>query len=151
MIHFEHFKKYAVTPITRHFPRPRRATQHLMAFAAHESRGGTYMQQISGPAMGPYQMEPPTKRLVDRWVGRHRGDPIWGTDVYLNSPMDELRTDLKCATWYARILLLADPSPLAALDDWEALYGVYRQVWRPGKPPTLEGFREAHRAWRRGV
>lgn len=150
MINYEQFKKYAVTPITRHFPSPRKATQHLMAFAAHESVGATYMHQIKGPAMGPYQMEPPTKRLVDRWVDR-RDHATWGMEVYHLAPMDELRTDLKCATWYARILLLADPSPLAPLDDWEAIYGIYRQVWRPGKPPTPEGFRRAHRAWKRGV
>tara|TARA_Y100001938_G_scaffold149066_1_gene234687 strand:+ start:7555 stop:8022 length:468 start_codon:yes stop_codon:yes gene_type:complete len=154
MINYRQFKQYAVRPITKHFPTPVKAEQCLMAFAAHESLGGTYMQQIRGPAMGPYQMEPPTKNLVDRWVRLSQPDAtkapfIWARGTYHNAPLDELRTDLKCATWYARLLLLADPHPLPKLEDWDAVYETYLRVWRPGKPPTKAQFKQAHVRWMR--
>lgn len=151
MIDFQQFKKYAVRPICKEFQSPFKAEKCLMAFAAHESLGGKYMQQIRGPAMGPYQMEPPTKKLVDRWILRQGKLDIehWGTDLYWNAPLEELRTDLKCATWYARILLLADPYPLPGIEDWEGIYRTYRRVWGPGKPPSYECLMNQYEVWRR--
>lgn len=147
MIHYAHFRKYAVWPVVQHFPNPVKAASLLMHIAAHESVGGQYMQQIKGPAMGPYQFEPPTKKLVDRWV-RRRDKPLPMDAAYLGCPEDELRTDLKCATWYARVLLLADPKPLPpAKGDPFAQYNTYLRVWRPGKPPTFIGFQQAHERW----
>ena len=150
MISYAQFRKYAMWPVVSNFPTPNLAIQCLSAFVAHESDGGKYLHQVGGgPALGPYQMEPATKRLVDRWVRRDDGTPMWGKEVYFQAPVDELMTDMKCATWYARVLLLADPYPLPKLNDEDGVWATYRRVWGPGKPPTKAHFLEKAAAWRR--
>lgn len=147
MIDYGQFARHVVRPICEMFPSPKKAEQCLMAFAAHESRGATYLHQISGPAIGPWQFEPATVRLVNTYARKHRTN---GVTTFLRGP-ERLHTDLLAAAWYARVLLWADPHALPKMGDMDGIYATYRRVWRPGRPPTLLNFRAAFGMWKAGA
>ena len=64
MINFNQFKDHIVVPTLQYLnpviPFREEAVDLLMMTCAHESKGGTYIKQVEGPALGVYQMEPAT-------------------------------------------------------------------------------------------
>lgn len=61
MINYNQFKEHVVVPVLKYLepeiPYSESAVNLLLMTAAHESRGGTYLKQINGPALGVYQMD----------------------------------------------------------------------------------------------
>lgn len=147
MINYAQFKRHVVDPVCKEFPTPRKAAELLMKIAAHESSGGTYLHQIRGPAIGPWQMEPGTFRLVQFWAQAnetHHGGYVRVSDA------SEMHVKLDLACYAARFLLRADPHPLPSQGKDIDQYNYYRKVWRPGKPPTIGAFIKAHDRWLAG-
>lgn len=50
----------------------------------------------------------------------------------------------KLAAICARLLLLTDPHPMPMIDDVAESYACYLRLWRPGKEPGLDKWREVH-------
>jgi hypothetical protein len=61
------------------------AVELLMMIAAHESRLGTYLRQVGGPALGVFQMEPATH------------DDVWENGDSCVSNASSMGYDLECA------------------------------------------------------
>ncbi|SRR5713226_6971626 len=99
------------------------AVQLLLATAAQESHMGEFLHQINGPALGIYQMEPPT--FIDTL---NRADNIISA-IYPRAPSERLIYDLRYATVVARAKYFLDPSPLPNAEDVNGLWDIYKRVW----------------------
>jgi hypothetical protein len=149
----EQFESVVVRPTLERLGLPNvdKATACLMAIAAWESRGGRYLVQVKGPALGPWQMEPDTVHLVqDRLIHGHNWELTSKLKAFLSGFFDkpDIAGNLLLACAFARLLLWFDPQPLPHVDDVASQYETYRRVWRPGKPPTFAQFRDANEEWR---
>lgn len=124
------------------------AVKLLAMIAAHESRF-THREQILGPALSYYQIEPdtlddlyenylayrgPEKALVDRFKGGdHRYDELRDNDAY--------------ATCVARLILWRVTDPLPDSDDHAALAAYAKAHWntRLGKATPQKYLDDARR------
>jgi hypothetical protein len=70
------FRELVVRPTLQYLdpeiPYSKEAEDLLCMTAAHESKLGTYLKQINGPAMGCYQMEPATHQDIHDNYLRHQ-------------------------------------------------------------------------------
>lgn len=112
-------RKYVIEPalwsLDPTIPYSVEAVHLLIMTAAHESRLGTYLHQVRGPAQGIYQMEPATEQ--DIWANyldfrpnlKELGRRVRTTEHLTNQ---ELTWNLKYATVMARIHYFRVPAPL---------------------------------------
>jgi hypothetical protein len=90
------------------------AVELLMMIAAHESRLGTYLRQVGGPALGIFQMEPATHD--DVW---ENGDScedngaVLGYNLECTIGGDMLEYDLRYQIFMARqkLFMISEPLP----------------------------------------
>ncbi len=126
------------------------AEELVLGTAAHESKLGTYLHQVRGPALGVFQMEPATYR--DIWVNWLPGQGdlaarlanIAGTD---GAPLaDVMVFNLKFAAAMCRVFYRRIKAPLPAAGDlagqaayWKKYYNTalgkgtpeqYAAAWR---------------------
>jgi len=95
------------------------AVKLLLGTAAHESRFGTYLKQIRGPAIGIFQMEPDTFRWLQ--------DTYQDTYVYLKGrEPEEMEWDLRLAILAARLRYWIVPKPLPH-DDVQSIAGYWKR------------------------
>lgn len=112
----------------------RSAVQLLLGTAAAETRLGHYVHQISGPALGIYQMEPATHD--DIWLNYLSYRPQLA-DVISDmipedrsgNPAEMLLTDLRYATVMARVHYLRSPLPLPQEGDWAGMAAMWKSVY----------------------
>lgn len=104
----DQFRELVIRPTLKYLepeiPYSEEAEDLLFMTAAHESRLGSYLKQINGPALGVYQMEPATH--ADIWVNflEYRDELAWAVDFYDNKGDEEpLVFDLRYATAMARV------------------------------------------------
>jgi len=95
------------------------AVNLLLGTAAQESKFGTYIRQINGPALGIFQMEKPT---FD-WLKN-----IYGSK-YPIGEFDELEYNLKQAILLARLRYRIVPKPLPDADDIEGLAKYWKEYY----------------------
>ena len=96
------------------------AVQLLLATAAQESHMGEYLHQVNGPALGIYQMEPPTFADTLNRAGHIIND---------DSKVERIVYDLRYATVVARAKYYLDPHPLPQAGDVNGLWDIYKRVW----------------------
>jgi hypothetical protein len=118
------------------------AIRLLLGTAAHESFCGRWLHQVSGPAVGIYQMEPRTHDDVARRLSR---DTELGMRVYRLSNdayAAAMAWDLRYATAMARAYYWYDPAPLPDADDIGGLAAYAKRRWNTsaGKA-TVEDYR----------
>jgi hypothetical protein len=117
----------------------RAAEELLLGTAAQESQLGRYLKQHpTGPALGIYQMEPATARLVLAWVAKHR-PALVPMLAELTAPASIIRGyagdvgqliwNLAYATAMARILYLSIPRPLPDVEDLQAQATYWKRSW----------------------
>lgn len=106
----------------------------LMIFTcAVESNGGSYLKQMSGPALGIYQMEP--KTYNDIWQNYIMKNSsillrfIHGFGINVMPDEHRLIYDLRFATAMTRIHYMRIPEPLPKLHDLEALWNYYKTYY----------------------
>jgi len=109
------------------------AVELLIFTCAVESNGGSYLKQISGPALGIFQMEP--KTYNDIWQNYIKGK----SDILLkllhsfgiiNMPdEDRLIYDLRFATAMARLHYMRVQEPLPKLHDLDGLWHYYKNYY----------------------
>ena len=109
-------------------PNSESAIRLLLMIAAHESGGFMYCRQKRGPALGLFQMEPPTFDHVMEYLDR--------TGRFLQLPRilpaERMVTDPVFAAGVARVYLYSIPKPLPSPDDVIGLgkYAVYaKKFW----------------------
>ena len=98
-------------------PYSEEAVDLLLLTAAHESKLGTYLMQINGPAVGIFQMEPATHK--DHWnyiLQRHWLHKAF-SDLRLScNDADSMEWDLRYATLMARVHYYRKPEKLPEAD-----------------------------------
>jgi hypothetical protein len=97
----------------------------LLGTAAQESRFGRYLRQLSGPAVGAFQMEPATFDWLREMFGAkyERLKPRQAQDM---------EWDLKLATIMARLRYRASPATLP-VDEVTALGAYWKQHYNTPK------------------
>lgn len=127
MIDYTQFRELVVVPTLKYLdsviPFSEEAVDLLMLTAAHESKGGTYLKQINGPALGIYQMEPETEADIwENYLDYRR--KIWeklekltGTAILLDRDGEDLIHNLAYATAMARVHYFRVPQPLPKKEE----------------------------------
>lgn len=120
MINVKQLRELVIQPTLKYLepeiPYSEDAVELLLMTAAHESRLGTYLKQVEGPALGIYQMEPATeqdihanflmyKKEIQRKIGEVRNHAFM---LYA----DPLSYDLAYATAMARVHYYRVPEAL---------------------------------------
>lgn len=109
------------------------ARQLMLATAAQESHVGTYLKQVKGPALGPYQMEPPT--LLDLYKNFATGERRvllhrFASPAELEeAPLIAVVGNLHYATALARMNYRRFPAALPAFGDQKAMWAYYKKYW----------------------
>lgn len=115
------------------------AEQLLLGTAAAESKCGTYVHQVRGPALGIFQMEPATHDDIwDSYI-RYRSElmfklralvPAASTGGVGRPPKSDLLiTDLRYAAIMARLLYRRSPKPLPKADDWIGMADMWKAIY----------------------
>lgn len=125
------------------------AEQLLLGTAAVESDMGTYIHQVSGPALGIFQMEPFTYQ--DIWVNylNARIDlhkRILYTCHYVTRPDESaLVHNLGYATLMARVKYLRSPKALPNPNDVYGMSVIWKDVYNTvGGKGTIQKFQDAY-------
>lgn len=116
------------------------AEQLLLATAAQESRCGHWLhQRPSGPAMGIYQMEPPTFEWVRKALW-HRAPRMWQAidELVLANFPKNMEANLVYATAVARGRYWLVKDALPAVHDLPAMWAYYKKHWNSEKGATTE-------------
>jgi len=137
MINSEQLRELIIIPTLRYLEPEitysEAAVELLMMTCAHESRLGTYIAQVGGPALGIYQMEPATED--DIWTNfleykhelSNKIDALTCDLVY--SPCQELSSNLVFATAMARVHYYRDKEALPDVEDIEGLARYAKRVY----------------------
>lgn len=113
------------------------AEELLVATMSHESKGGTYIAQEHGPALGIYQMEPFTyDSLWNSYIIQY---PILLAKIqaacsYVSRPnSSHLLWDMRLATIMARVFYLQIRESLPHKDDIEGIWNIYKTYYNTAK------------------
>lgn len=103
------------------------AVELLMLTAAVESRLGTYIKQVQGPARGIFQMEPATEKdLWDNYL-KYKPNIVKDIQKYTLRHPDELRFNIAYAICMTRIHYLRCPETIPPADDIRALANFWKK------------------------
>lgn len=110
--------------------RSQAAVQLLLGTAAQESRFGTYLHQINGPALGVFQMEPETE--MDIWYRFLAYRPAIENAVELTTGVSgpscmHLRGNLIYQIAMARVHYFRVPHPLPDPGDIDGMAAYWKQ------------------------
>ncbi len=112
------------------------AEKLLLMIACHESGGFEYMEQVGGPALSFYQIEPATfDDLYYRYLERRQDLKALLTPYEKPGlePIDNLiEPDQTFATASARLILWQVPDPIPAVEDEAALSEYAKEYWNTG-------------------
>lgn len=122
--------------------------------AAIESNCGEYIKQIDGPALGPWQMEPETRKdiysncdvIYEGSIMMYRLDSV---DMFdFTSDLDKsLSVAPAYACAMARLKYAMDPEPLPDHNNIRAVYDYYKRIYNtPAGASTFEKFTSALKA-----
>jgi len=109
----------------------------LIATMAHESKGGFYLVQIKGPAIGVYQMEPNTYKLI--WKRLYSENLSLTSKIldflgYDKSPdFTNMIFDLRLSTIMARLLYYFAQRKLTNKDDVDEIWLIYKTYYNSNK------------------
>lgn len=108
--------------------------EELMVFTcAAESLGGTYLQQVGGPALGIYQMQPET--FNDIWQNYLQKNNrllmmlLSNFHITFTPSEDRLIYDLRLATAMTRIFYARIREPLPSAEDTNAIWDYYKKYY----------------------
>lgn len=131
------FCEYVIEPALKHVGLySKSAEQLLLGTACAESKLGTYLHQIKGPAMGVFQVEPLTHEDIwynyinyrpelKRTIHRMVPDAMW--DATYERPCHHMLIgDLKYAAVMARLVYRRSPMALPVEGQW----GSAAQMWK---------------------
>ena len=101
------------------------AVELLRMIAAHEADGFKYCQQVRGPALGIYQMEPATFFDVKSYAQRTK----WHRVVSPEDKPERMILDFDFATAMARLVFLKRPELLPSSKNLSGMSVYAKRVW----------------------
>lgn len=138
MLDCSQFRSLIVEPVLSQLRVYSKNAEELLVFTcAAESLGGTLLQQVKGPALGIYQMEPNT--YTDIWTNYIRARNQLATLMALHygcnkiPPVERLIYDLHFATAMARIHYLRMPGNIPDAKDTDGLWEYYKKYYNTEK------------------
>jgi hypothetical protein len=122
------------------------AVELMLMIAGHESLGFKFRHQIGGgPALGPFQIEPPTHDDIWR---RSRSIHRNAKRAGYTQDSKRLATDDKYSVFMARHRIMLDPKPipttLQAMADW------CKREWNGDGKATPEEYLRDYNLWKDG-
>jgi len=134
MLDISQFRQYIITPALSNLQLYSKDAEELLVFTcAVESDGGTFLHQISGPAVGIYQCEPNTHNDIWRNYIIHRNNYVsqLGLNFGVSTIPDvsRLMSDLLYASAICRLHYRRVKEALPPADDAEKLYDYYKQYY----------------------
>lgn len=132
MINSTQLREQVIRPVLQDMGYHSEAAENLLVMiAAHESKMGTYIKQIKGPARGIYQMEPATDK--DIWTTYLHGRESLRVRVAKyksgGSPEQDLTANLLYQTAMARAFFLRFKEPIPAANDLQGLAEYAKKYW----------------------
>lgn len=136
MFKHEQFCKYIIRPALEAVGLySESAEQLLLGTACAESKLGTYLHQVGGPALGVFQMEPATHD--DLWKSYLAYRPSMEQEIESLLPYRAwgfpdpiiMISDMRYATIMARLLYRRSPEPLPEVDDWYGHAAMWKKVY----------------------
>lgn len=134
MIDSKQLREHVIQPVLKDMGMHSQAAENLLVMiAAHESKMGTYLKQIKGPALGIYQMEPVTAiDIMDNFV-KKRPDLYARVQGYMTGMgggrKHDLVGNLMFQTALARVFFLRFKEPLPDAHDLEGLAAYAKKYW----------------------
>ncbi len=132
------FRSLIIEPVLSKLQIYSKDAEELLVFTcAAESLGGTFLHQVSGTALGIYQMEPNT--YTDIWINYIRARNRMATLMALHMgcnripDSDRMIYDLHFATAMARIHYMRVSGKLPDGKDSEALWEYYKKFYNTEK------------------
>lgn len=132
------FRSLIIEPVLSKLQIYSSEAEELLVFTcAAESDGGTFVQQINGPALGVYQMQPST--YTDIWINYIRARNQLATLMALHlgcnriPDITRLIFDLQFATAMTRIHYLRIIGKLPKADDVDGLWEYYKKHYNTEK------------------
>lgn len=130
--------RYIIRPVLRRIPKGYSAEAELaiIMIIAHESKRGTFIKQVRGPAMGLIQMEHKTHETVWKY-----GGSVWKNALSLgiitfwqycrrkHPESNRLIHDLKYNTFMARQRLFMKPEALPSADKPREISRYLKKHW----------------------
>jgi len=118
------------------------AVNLLMGTAAVESKLGTYLRQIKGPALGVFQMEPETER--DIWVNFLAYRPVLESKIQQMFqpaviPSPALEYDIGYQIVMARLQYYRAPTPLPTYKDISGLAKYWKKHYNTSAGAGVPG------------
>ncbi len=113
------------------------AIELLMFTCAAESKGGSFIKQVNGPALGIFQMEPATHNDIwHNYIYKHSGLTLLMTTNFhtFNVPDEErLIYDLYYSAAMARLHYNRVIAPLPDKNDVNAIWDYYKKYYNTPK------------------
>lgn len=110
---------------TYNLPCDASAVELLLMVAAHESGHFKYVQQINGPALGLFQMEPATYKEIRKYMLRHEDR----FELIKCSSAERMVIDVRYAAAMARIFFMRFPEALPCATDTRGLAKYAKKYW----------------------
>ena len=152
MIDKGQFAEYIIRPALQPLDLYSAAVERLLLVtASQESKLGTYIHQIGGPALGVFQMEPATHNDIwDNFIAYNQRIKTQLADfVGYHNEADRMIYDMQYATIMARLQYRRYPEPIPAVDDQNGMWNLYKLRYNtPKGKATRAQFNEA---WERVV
>lgn len=134
-----HLKQYIIEPTLKYLGFLNDSEVNLLlGIVAQESHMGEYLHQLTGPALGIYQMEPKTEQYNLKYLEKKRYSLynkiidlkfVVSNEIYNN----QMEGNLYYATAMARIHFLRFPEPLPKADDIEGLATYWKKYYNTEK------------------
>jgi hypothetical protein len=105
------------------------AEQLVLGTAIQESNAGTYLIQIRGPAVSPWQLEPATVADLYARVPERFAEKLAAFAMPSVSALAQLPGNLYLACALCRLRYYVDPAPLPDAGDAPALAAYYKRVY----------------------
>lgn len=138
MINIEQFRQLIVKPVLKDLVLDSDSAEELLVFTcANESKGGTYLHQVNGPALGIYQMEPETYN--DIWKNFINKSPrlcmilVSNFGCSYQAQPERMVWDLHFATVLARLHYARVSEPLPKANDLNSIWEYYKKYYNTPK------------------
>lgn len=133
MLDINQFRKLIVVPTLTKLDMYSKNAEELLVFTcATESKGGTYIKQITGPALGIFQIEPASYADVWEFIKRQSGLMTKIAIRFNVSAVPEATRmiyDLEFATMMARVFYRRFKEPIPDANDVNAIWAYYKKYY----------------------
>jgi hypothetical protein len=120
----------------------------LLGTCAQESHLGKYTHQINGPALGIFQIEPNTVKLIRSWIKKNKPElekKLLSLSMDNRDELWNVQYNHKYSAALARILYYSIPAPLPDENSVYAMATYYKKYYNRCGKATVEEFIENYK------